>query len=1066
MLRLVARRARAQWPLLAALLAVAVVGPTLLGTCALLLTRTAEQALETAASRTTPDQIDVTAYTVTVRGEHARSVADDTRTVLTSALAPFATTTAARASSVMRSFPGAGAPAVAYLSGVEDLPARTQLAEGRLPRAGAAPAESVVLESTARRLGLKVGSRVSLGRELADDPDQGIEVSVTGIVRPLPGTGWERDPLAATGHDPAYRDGRSAQPVHAYGPFIVDLADLLGGGSVLDRLEITAHPDLSAPDVRDLDTVTQAVLGADRRLGQTLGDRVRIQRVASLLPSTLLAGHEQQRVTTAAVLAVAAIGLVLTATALALAGRLSAGVRGEETVLLSALGVGRGQRAGAALIEAGALAVLATAVAVPASSALHAGLTRLPPMDGAGLATPFGVNAAQVLSVAGGALALAVVLVVPSLRTPAAGVRGRRELLARSGADLLLVALAAVGWWQLRDQPAGSGSPIDAVRVLAPALLLIAGSAVTLRLVWPALRVVERLAVRARGLMVPLAAFEAARRPQAVAAGLLIGLGCAAATYGIGFDATWQRSQQDQADLAVGTDLALTLTAPPAAGQGGRVGAAIGGEVSPATDRGIAVGQWLGGAGDPPRLIAMDTTRAEALLRGRLNDGRTWNDVGAALAQPERAAGVPVPAGAALSLVGKATGETPLTVTPRLLLQDATGLRTPCTGAPVPLDGKAHRLPECATAEGLRLVAVSLPFAIATGNVGTGYSNALAELPAGDSRVAVTLTVAGTGTGADTGAGPGSAEPRWTATSAGPAPGQLGRPAVALTGTSAGTALRMTTTVSLKGPPDAARTLVATAFPAPGPVPVAVSARFAAEAGSRRGSRLDLTVGLTRVQVSVAEVLPAVPSAPGAAAVLADFDALSRALAVSGDFDVPVDAWWVGRPVRADVAELRLGGVTTRASETARLTGGPLRAGLPAVLRLLVPAAVLLMLAGIVLHVTFDLRARAVEVARLRGLGMTRREIRTVLLGQHVGILLPLLAAGAVVGALATRVVAPLLVRSDTGAAPVPEVLPVWPWAAEAVLLSGLLAGCALAVSAVVVVQARRADAAYLRVAS
>ncbi|MEO3796008.1 FtsX-like permease family protein [Nonomuraea sp. B10E15] len=1056
MLRLVARRARAQWPLLAALLAVAVVGPTLLGTCALLLTRTAEQALETAASRAASDQIDVTAYTVTIRGEHARSVADDTRAVLTSALAPFATTTAARASSVMRSLPSAGVPAVAYLSGVEDLQARTRLAAGRLPRAGAAPAEAVVLESTARQLGLTVGRRVRLGRELADDPDRGVEVSVVGVVRPLPGTGWERDPLAAAGYDPAYHDGRSAQPVHAYGPFIVDLADLLGGGSTLDRLEIGAHPDLSAPAARDLDTVIQTVLGADRRLGQTLGDRVRIQRVASRLPSTLLAAHEQQRVTTAAVLAVAAIGLVLTATALALAGRLSAGVRNDETALLSALGVGRGRLAGAALVEAGALAGIATAVAIPASSALHAGLTRLPPMAGAGLATPFCVNAVQVLSVAGGALALAAVLVVPSLRTSSGGLRGRRELLARSGADVLLVALAAVGWWQLRDQPAGSGSPIDAVRVLAPALLLIAGSAVALRLVWPALRVVERLAGRARGLMVPLAAFEAARRPQAVAAGLLIGLGCAAATYGIGFDATWQRSQQDQADLSVGTDLVLTLTAPPAAGQGRVVGAATGGEVSPATDRGIAVGQWLGSAGDPPRLIAVDTTRAEALLRGRLDDGRTWNAVGGGLAPPARAAGVPVPAGAALSLTGKATGATPLTVTPRLLLQDATGLRTPCTGEPVPLDGEAHPLPDCATAEGLQLVAVSLPFAIATGNVGTGHSDPLAELPAGDSRVAVTLTVAGTG----------SAASHWTATSAGPAPGQLGNPAVALTGTSAGTELRMATTVALKGRPDAARNLVATAFPAPGPVPVAVSGRFADEVGARRGSRLDLTVGLTPVQVSVAEVLPAVPSAPGAAAILADFDALSRALAVSGDFDVPVDAWWVGRPATGDAADLRLGSVTTRASETARLTGGPLQAGLPAVLRLLVPAAVLLMIAGIVLHVTFDLRARAVEVARLRGLGMTRREIRTVLLGQHVGILLPLLAAGAVIGALATRVVAPLLVRSDTGAAPVPEVLPVWPWAAEAALLAGLPAGCALAVSAVVAVQARLADAAYLRVAS
>ncbi|GAA2207616.1 hypothetical protein GCM10009850_030740 [Nonomuraea monospora] len=1073
MLRLVLRRARAQWPLLSALLAVAVVGPTLLGTCALLLSRTAEQALETAASRATPDQIDVTAYTVTVRGEHARSVADDTRRVLTSALAPFATTTAARASSAMRPLTPdrrtAGAPAVAYLSGVEGLETRAELASGRWPKAGAAPSEAVVLESTARQLGLAAGARVRLGVEQADDPAQPVEVRVVGVVRTLPGTGWDRDPLAAAGYDLAYRDGRSASPVHAYGPFLVDLADLLAGDSTVDRLEITAHPDLSAPDRRDLDTVTQAVLGADRRLGQTLGDRVRIERVASRLPSTLLAAGEQQRVTTAGVLAVAAIGLVLTATALALAGRLSAGVRGGETALLSALGFGRGRLAVAACAEAGALAVFAVAVAVPASAVLHAALTRLPPMARAGLAAQPGVNGAQVLAVVGGALALAVVLVAASVRS-SPGARHRRELLARSGTDVLLVAFAVVGWWQLREQPAGSGSPVDAVRVLAPALLLIAGAAVALRVVWPALRGVEWLARRARGLVVPLAAFEAARRPQAVAAGLLVALGCAAVTYGVAFDATWQRSQRDQADLGVGTDLALTLSAPPAAGQGAMVGAATGGVVSPALDRGVAVGQWLGGAGDPPRLVAIDATRAGELLRGRLDGGRTWAEVGAALAPPtlaedadpvppDRVAGVSVPVGAALSLIGTATGGTPLTVTPRLLLQDATGLRTVCAGAPVPLDGQARPLPDCATTGGLRLVAVSLPFATAPGNVGTGHSDAFTDPPSSNSRVQVTLTVPGTASG-----------PPWTATSVGPAPGQLGAPAVTLTSTSTGTRLRMTTTVELQGPPDAARTLVATAFPAPGPVPVAVSARFAAEVGARLGSRLDLTVGLTPVQVRVTEVLPAVPSAPGSAAILADLDRLSRALAVSGSFDLPVDAWWVGHPSRADAAEraagLRLGAVTTRESETARLAGGPLRAGLPAVLRLLVPAAVLLMIAGVVLHVTFDLRARAIEVARLRGLGMTRREIRTVLLGQHVGVLLPLLAAGAVVGAVATRVVAPLLVRSDTGAAPVPEVLPVWPWGAELVLLGVLLGGCAVAVSAVVVVQARRVDAEHLRVAS
>ena len=56
------------------------------------------------------------------------------------------------------------------------------------------------------------------------------------------------------------------QPVNAYGPFIVDLADLLASGSTIDRLEVTAHPDLSRPTRRDLDTVAGAVRGADRRL--------------------------------------------------------------------------------------------------------------------------------------------------------------------------------------------------------------------------------------------------------------------------------------------------------------------------------------------------------------------------------------------------------------------------------------------------------------------------------------------------------------------------------------------------------------------------------------------------------------------------------------------------------------------------------------------------------------------------------------------------------------------------------------------------------------------------------
>ncbi|MGI5240236.1 permease [Dactylosporangium sp. CA-139066] len=1058
MLALLARRARAQWALLAALLGVVTVGAVVLGTCALLTTRTAERAFEIAAARAAPDAVDVTAYTGTIEGPDAAAVTAETRDVVTAAVAPFRATTSTRASSILRALPaelaaGTTVAPQAYLEAMDALPEQAQLIEGRWPSGAGGPLEAVLLEPTARMLGLTAGSRIRLGAELAHAPAPPLDLTVVGVARPLPGIGWDRDPLAAAGFMAGYRDGRYGQPVNAYGPFLVGLDALLQSGATLDRMEIRAHPDLSNPSRRDLDAVAGAVGDADRRLSAALGDRVHFERVSSDLPLTLRAADEQRRVTGAVVLAVALLGAVLAAVALALAGRLTAAVRAHETALLSALGLGPGQLAAAAVVEATALALFAAALAIPGSSAAHAGLTHLPPLRGAGLATGPAVTGVQVLAVAAGALALAALLVLLAPRpAPAADRHHRRDLLARSGADLLLVAFAAAGWWQLSTQPAGATARTDAVRVLAPALLLTAGAALALRLAVPALRGLDRLARRARGLVVPLAAAEAARRPHAIAAGLLVALAAAAGTFGTAFDATWHRSQADQADLAVGTDLVLALARPPVAGQGATVADATGGTLSPAVNRGIAVGQWLGSAGATPRLIAVDTAHAGPVLRGRLDGERTWSDVGAALAPPGPAAGIAVRAGATLLLSGIAGGATPLTVTPRLLVQDATGLRTTCTAAPLRLDGREVPLPGCAPADGLRIVAVSLPVAAA------GEEEAVGRVP-----IAVTLTVP------PSGAEPVPGSP-WSATSAPPVPGMIIDPSAAVSGSSRGTNVEMTATVQLDGPPDAARTLVASAFPDPGRVPVAVSAEFAGQTGAHVGSQLSVTVGTTPVPVAVATVLPSIPGAPGAAALLADLDTLSRALAVAGDLTYPIDAWWVGRPARADAAErataLHLGPVTTRAAETDRLTGGPLRAALPAALRLLIPAAALLLLAGVILHATCDLQVRALEVARLRGLGLSRRDIRRVLLGQHAGTLLPLLTAGATVGALATVLAAPLLVRSDTGAAPIPAARPQWPWGAEALLLAALLAACALAVAAVVTVQIRRADAAHLRVAS
>lgn len=744
--------------------------------------------------------------------------------------------------------------------------------------------------------------------------------------------------------------------------------------------------------------------------------------------------------------------------ALGLAGRLTAAVRAGESALLSTMGTSRRRLALTAAAEAVVLAVLAAAVALPASSVLHSAITRLPAPAAAGLSTSPRVTAGQLLVVATTALSLVVLLVVLAARNPfGAHLRGRRTGLAQSGGDLAVVVLAAAGWWQVRAQPARPVLDADAVRTVVPTLMLIAGGLLTLRLLRPVLALVDRLAGRSDGLTWPLAAFGAARRTQATAAGLLIVMACAATTFGVALDATWQRSQRDQADLAVGTDLALTLDGPPAAGDGAAVLAATGGTVSPATDRSVAVGQWLGGGGgDAARLVAVDTTRAGDLLRGRSPTGRGWAWAAAALAPPARALGVTVPAGAAVTMTGEASGAGGTTATPKLLLEDATGLRTTCAGAPVPLDGRPHRLTPCGAVEGLRLVAVLLELAVEPA-VDGGES-------AG--RVAVTVAVPATGTGAGTAVGDGT----WTAGTTRSELEQVTGPAVTVTGSGAEALVRMTATVPPGGPPQVTRKLVATAFPDPGAVPVTVSAELASTLSAGPGTRFDLTVGDTAVPVTVAGVVPAVPSAPGAAALLADLDTLSRALAVQGDLASPVDAWWVGHPAHADAGArataLHLGAVTTRAAETARLAAGPVSAGLPAVLRLLVPAVALLLFTGVVLHVTYDLQARALEAARLRGMGMTRREIRTMLFGQHVLLLVPLCLSGAAVGALVTELLTPLLVRSDTGAPPDPGAVAQWPWPAEASAFAVLVSGCLVAVGVVVGVRTRAVDTTDLRVAS
>ena len=152
-----------------------------------------------------------------------------------------------------------------------------------------------------------------------------------------------------------------------------------------------------------------------------------------------------------------------------LAARLVAGRRAPEAALLVARGASRARLVGQAAAEAGALAVLAhrpgdgaRARAVPGAG--RRGRPRIP------RASPRAGCCPLVASVTAVTLTLGALLVLPWLRTGTS--RGTREdrvgVVARSGADLLLLALAALAYLQLRAHRIASGVTADPVLVVAP----------------------------------------------------------------------------------------------------------------------------------------------------------------------------------------------------------------------------------------------------------------------------------------------------------------------------------------------------------------------------------------------------------------------------------------------------------------------------------------------------------------------------------------------------------------------------------------------------------------------
>lgn len=1090
--RLLLHRARAQHTVLTAVVAVAVVGATLLGTFALLLSASQHHLLATALDRTPASarEIDATitrSLTPTQDAvPHATAFVDDL-------LGDVPATRETWLASTMYAVPGTGDPIdpYVYLASNPEVARSSTLVSGSLPRSGIDADGRVpvaVPQQVADAYGWSVGTEVPVSATASRDD---LRLVVTGTFR-LTGAPavWARDELGGTVHDPAYPVLGSAGMLstQAWGPLVVgDPTVLTDGTADLGSAHLVAHPALGEVPAEALDHLRDQLGDVQQRLAAAVADDGTSSLVLTELPQTIDTAISSLQVTSVTLVVVALLLVTLAVTVLMLAARMLADRRAAEQELMASRGASRAQILRLAALEALAVAVVAALLSPVLAVLAYRAIALVPALSSGGLDVDPGRPAILWITCALASLLLAAVLVAPLLRradaTQTRTRADRRGGAARSGADIALVALALVGLWQLRSyhSPVGSGGGLlgrtDPVLALAPALILLAGAVVALRLMPLVAHVGERLAARSRSWVGPLAVWELGRRPaRATAAVLLLTLAVGVGAFSSSFLTTWRTSQQAQADLAVGADVRVTPATPTPLVAAAQVAATDGIDAAaPVTARGatIAVPSTVDGAsargGVPTTLLGVPTDRADQILRGEVEGG--WSAQTAPLRPQQAATGVALPGSPRYLVAGLRASITPAlsgTLLGSLVLQDATGARTSVALPAVALGGTRQEVvvPLPAATSGLQLVGV-------VAHATTQDADAVQ-----DGSVVVGLRV--TDLRVADGPAPSSDD------AATPAPGDLtGVQDVDLsTATWNGTASGADVDAEAdelhvsNQPPGGFRTsgratdLTVVTFPTgkgASPLLALVTPDVLSTLDTEVGRSLVLAVDDTEVRTTIVGTVPYLPGSPHARGIMLDEDLLSRSLVAAGSSGSTVDEWWLSVPdarAASVAAELDRDGRATsqvRATERQVATDGPLHVGVQAALWIVVVAALTLAVSGLGMSAAVTVRARRLEFARLQALGAPRRGLVRSVLVEHAVLGTVGVAVGLGLGALLAHLVAPLITTSASGTAPVPGVVVSWSWAGQLALLAALVALVGLVVALTTDTLLKRASGELLR---
>ncbi|MFE4536074.1 FtsX-like permease family protein [Streptomyces scopuliridis] len=997
---------------------------------------------------------------------------------------------------------------------------RITLVSGEWPGSGreAGGAIPVALpEVAATQLKLRAGASVTLTDRLAGTR---LTVRVTGVYKATNPVDpyWQLDTLG----------GRGVRDVDftTYGPLLTDPAVLAAGQVSRGNSAWLATADYRSITtdrigaLRTASTRAPALLREEPALGQNT-------TVTTALPSLLDRTERALLVSRSTLLIVALQLLLLAGYALLLVARVLGAERAGETALLRARGASRGRLAALAVLEALLLAAPA-ALCAPLLSGPLTGLFVRRSALGEGAGGRWGELAAGPVWLVSAAVAVccAAAVVSPALAAtagPASGTRrGRAAALpgpVRAGADVALLLIAAVAYWQLDQQTRTSGGGalsgdrqgvlgVDPLMVMAPALALLAGTVLTLRLLPPAARLAERRAAGGRGLTAALAGWHFSRGTvRGAGPVLLLVLAVAMGMLAIGQSASWDRSQRDQADFGTGASVRVLDNRPAGPGQAGLYASLPGVRQAAPAHRTVTD---LSGA-RTATVLALDTAHADErmLMRGDLADEPVAGLLRAAGPRkaPARAV-VPLPDGTrrlALDLrienldarseksekeeaakAGAAPGRAASGFAPQLQItvEDRYGISYRLSGGQVPVDGRVHRVVVDldTTTSGTR-GAPAGPLGV------TGFQLG-GEVPAQGSerhRLSVERLLA---TGADGAERPVSVpgEVRWRGSLSVTANEEEGT-AMALSPAASRTApLTVPYTTGSAGESGGHLSVqldVARAAAREGISAVATDG-FLRASGAGLGDSVDLNLAGEQLRVTIVKAvreLPttgsAVASGGGAApvtaagegddaaaggALLVDLRAVNAVLADRAGAALAPNEWWLSTApgAAADVAsalrdrpDSTPGQVLVRDEVAAGLAGDPLGSGPRSALMAVAVAAAALAAVGFAVSAVGSLREQSAELSVLRALGASRRSLAR-LVATKQGLLIGIgLLAGAVLGTLLTRAVVPLVVLTAQAAQPVPRVLVELPVSQVALFLAGVAAVPLLITAAIAV---RRAD--------